>query len=57
MSFSITSSLFEENLDKSKFDHPKDYAMENARCKALEVMERLKAKVNINIYVRACVLD
>lgn len=42
MIFTITPSTFEENLDKSKFSHPQDYAMENARCKALEVMERLK---------------
>merc|ERR1712126_372345 len=39
--FTITPSTFEENLDKTQFSHPKEYAMENARCKAVEVMERL----------------
>merc|ERR1740124_440317 len=41
MSFSITPSTFEENLDKCRFDHPNAYVMENAKCKAVEVMDRL----------------
>ncbi len=31
MKFSITTSTFEENLDKTTFSHPKDYAMETAK--------------------------
>merc|ERR1712135_251587 len=37
--FTITPSTFEENLDKTQFSHPKEYAMENARCKAVELMD------------------
>ncbi|KAI8049079.1 N-acetylserotonin O-methyltransferase-like protein-like protein [Syncephalis plumigaleata] len=40
ISFDVEPSLFEENLDKSLFAHPRDYVMENARCKAAEVFER-----------------
>ncbi|RKP10860.1 inosine triphosphate pyrophosphatase-like protein [Thamnocephalis sphaerospora] len=40
--YEVISSDFEENLDKSRFAHPRDYAVENARCKALEVYERLR---------------
>ncbi|KAI9595146.1 inosine triphosphate pyrophosphatase-like protein [Syncephalis fuscata] len=41
VSFDIVPSLFEETLDKSLFAHPRDYVMENGRCKAAEVYERL----------------
>ena len=37
----IIPSVFEENLDKSLFKHPSDYAKENAKQKALEVASRL----------------
>ena len=30
----VIISNFEENLDKTLFAHPRDYAVENARCKA-----------------------
>ena len=37
----VVPSTFEENLDKSQFSHPKDYAIENAKQKALEVTKRM----------------
>lgn len=42
MVFNITPSNFEENLDKKSFNHPRDYVVENAKQKALEVMQRLE---------------
>jgi septum formation protein len=36
-------STFEETLDKNAFDSPVDYAMENARQKALEVFSRCES--------------
>ncbi|XP_031561714.1 probable bifunctional dTTP/UTP pyrophosphatase/methyltransferase protein [Actinia tenebrosa] len=39
--FIVLPSKFEENLDKSRFGHPKDYVLENAKLKALEVVERM----------------
>lgn len=38
-------SLFEENLDKSGFNHPSDYVLENSKQKTLEVARRIDAKV------------
>eukprot|EP01029_Cantina_marsupialis_P028224 TRINITY_DN775885_c0_g1_i1.p1 TRINITY_DN775885_c0_g1~~TRINITY_DN775885_c0_g1_i1.p1 ORF type:complete len:204 (-),score=55.94 TRINITY_DN775885_c0_g1_i1:190-801(-) len=46
--FSITSSSFEENLDKSKFT-PEEYVQENALQKAKEVAERLGDEADIVI--------
>ena len=39
-------SLFEENLDKSVFNHPSDYVLENSKQKTLGVARRIDAKVN-----------
>lgn len=41
LKFTVVPSTFEENLDKSQFNHPKDYVLENAKQKALEVTRRL----------------
>ena len=41
--FQVMPSTFSENLDKSHFATPHDYARENARLKAVEVSSRLKA--------------
>ena len=38
----IVPSTFEENLDKSSYSAPWQYAVETARGKANEVAERLK---------------
>lgn len=37
----VIASQFEENLDKSAFQHPYEYALETARWKAIEVYKRL----------------
>lgn len=37
----VIPSKFEENLDKSKFEHPWDYVKENAAMKALTTAKSL----------------
>jgi septum formation protein len=37
----VIGSQFEENLDKTHFQQPYEYAVKNATCKALEVYHRL----------------
>ncbi|KAG0237009.1 hypothetical protein BGW41_000301 [Actinomortierella wolfii] len=44
LNYTIVPSTFPETLDKSLFSHPSEYVIENARQKALEVYERLKAE-------------
>lgn len=41
LKFEVVPSTFEEDLDKSSFSHPYDYAMETAKQKTLEVAMRL----------------
>merc|ERR1712042_347161 len=43
MKFSVTTSTFEENLDKNTYSHPREYAMDTAKGKALEVLSRLQS--------------
>ena len=40
--FEVIPSTFEENLDKTAFSHPWQYAVENAKLKAKEVACRIK---------------
>ncbi|KAF9971053.1 hypothetical protein BGZ73_006070 [Actinomortierella ambigua] len=44
LTYTVVPSTFPETLDKSLFSHPSEYVKENARQKALEVYERLKAE-------------
>ncbi|XP_029195279.2 probable bifunctional dTTP/UTP pyrophosphatase/methyltransferase protein isoform X1 [Acropora millepora] len=44
LKFDVIPSLFEENLDKSVFNHPSDYVLENSKQKTLEVARRIDAK-------------
>lgn len=44
LSFTKVPSTFPEDLDKSTFDTPADYVIENARRKAMEVYNRLTAE-------------
>ncbi|KAK3099936.1 hypothetical protein FSP39_012123 [Pinctada imbricata] len=46
LKFDVIPSNFEENLDKSSFKHPADYARETAKRKALEVAKRLQGSDN-----------
>jgi hypothetical protein len=48
LKFTSIPSLFEENLEKSSFSGPSEYAKETARQKALEVYHRVKK-------VRSCI--
>jgi len=41
LNFRIVPSNFEENLDKSSFNHPSAYVKENAKQKAIDVWRRL----------------
>lgn len=41
LDFEVIPSTFEETLDKSSFDSPQSYVLENARRKTFEVKERL----------------
>lgn len=50
LKFDVIPSNFEENLDKSAFQHPYEYVLENSRQKALEVADRTN-KVRSNIIV------
>ena len=47
LKFIVVPSVFEENLDKSQFSHPKDYVLENAKQKALEVTNRMIKDNNV----------
>ncbi|XP_001625425.2 probable bifunctional dTTP/UTP pyrophosphatase/methyltransferase protein [Nematostella vectensis] len=49
LKFQTIPSVFEENLDKSSFEHPKDYVLENAKQKALEVAQRMRDDKQNNI--------
>lgn len=40
-------SQFEENLDKGSFTYPWQYAVENAKLKAMEVAKRLQVCVTM----------
>lgn len=42
LKFEVIPSTFEENLDKSKFEHPYEYAKETARQKTLQVAQKLQ---------------
>ncbi|ETV66622.1 septum formation protein Maf, variant [Aphanomyces astaci] len=42
--FDVVPSTFEENLDKRQFPTPEHYVIENAKQKALEVLQRLTAQ-------------
>lgn len=50
LKFEVQTSNFEENLDKSSFSHPCEYVKENAKQKAIEVWNRLKAS-NSNTHI------
>ncbi|XP_023219213.1 N-acetylserotonin O-methyltransferase-like protein [Centruroides sculpturatus] len=42
LKFEVIPSTFEENLDKSSFEKPYEFVKETAKCKALQVAEKLK---------------
>lgn len=48
-------SKFEENLEKTSFQEPWQYAVETARMKAVEVAERLKVCGISNISASICI--
>lgn len=55
-------SSFAEDLDKSRFAHPSDYVVENARCKAADVVRGVESGVVIgadtvvvSVYTYLCV--
>lgn len=41
LKFDVIPSTFEETLDKSAFNHPYEYVLENSKQKALEVAGRI----------------
>ena len=43
----VVPSKFEENLDKSMFDHPSDYVKENSLEKAIDVFISQKSQVEL----------
>ena len=43
--FEVLPSTFEENLDKSSFSEPWEYAVETSRRKAREVADRVKVRL------------
>ena len=50
-------SGFAEDLDKSRFAHPSDYVVENASCKAMDVVGAVERGVVIGadtVVVSAC---
>jgi malonyl CoA-acyl carrier protein transacylase len=49
LKFKVVPSKFEENLDKTQFNHPKDYVLENAKQKALEVAKRMSQENKVSI--------
>ena len=46
MKFDVVKSTFEENLDKSLFEHPYQYAIATARGKTIEVCQSLLQNEN-----------
>jgi len=46
LKFEVVPSTFEENLDKSSFNHPSSYVKENAKQKAIDVWKRLSVDQN-----------
>ncbi|CAB4028080.1 N-acetylserotonin O-methyltransferase, partial [Paramuricea clavata] len=51
LKFTSIPSLFEENLEKSSFSGPSEYAKETARQKALEVYHRVKETAQPHLVV------
>ncbi|XP_064609739.1 probable bifunctional dTTP/UTP pyrophosphatase/methyltransferase protein [Liolophura sinensis] len=54
LKFEVIPSLFEENLDKTKFEHVYDFVKETARKKVLDVAMRMgKQKTCSDLYIGA----
>lgn len=56
--FEVRPSSFAEDLDKSRFSQPSEYVVENARCKALDVVKGVERGVVIGadtVVVSVCV--